>query len=216
MSLAGKPVIAYTIGAAREAASLEQVIVSTNDQQIATVAAECGAKVVLRPDELARADSAIDDTYRHVIQYLEETEGFIPDIIVGMQANVPIRAKGEIDSVVHRLVDSPWATAVATGKRVSERPEWMKRIVDDATGEIAPINSPGERYRMQDLTELYLLDGATIAMRPDVLKRTAGDRRVHAYLGDKVLIYVHERCYAVEIDDKEDLELAVWHLKSSN
>ena len=49
-------------------------------------------------------------------------------------------------------------------------------------------------------------------MRTDVLKSSAGNRRVHAYLGDRVLIYVHDPRYAVEIDDHDDVGLAEFYL----
>lgn len=210
LPLAGKPVIGHSIEAALQAVSLDRVVVSTDDEEIAQVAASLGCGVLPRPAELARDDSPIDDAYRNALAQLEAADGFRPDIVVGMQGNVPLRAPGEIDELVRRLVETPWATAVATARRVSERPEWMRRIVDPATGEIAPFLDAGERYRKQDLPDLCLLDGASIALRSDVLRRTARDRRVHAYLGDRVLVHVHDPEYSVEIDDQHDLDVAAF------
>jgi len=214
LDIAGKPLIGYTIEAARKARLLDQVIVSTDDDVICDVAVRLGARVVIRPKELARDDSPIDDAYRHTVRYLEDHEGFVPEVVVGMQANMPVRKDGEIDAVVRRLIETPWATAVATAKRISERPEWMKRLKDETTGEITPIADASTNYRVQDLPELYLLDGAIIALRTEVLKSSAGNRRVHAYLGDRVLIHVHAPRYAVEIDDHDDVGLAEYFLSS--
>lgn len=212
MLIRGKPLIAYTIQAAKRAHLLGRVIVSTDDDEISRVAVRFGAEVVTRPHDLARDDSPIDETYRHVLTYIAETDGFAPEIVVCMQANIPIRREGEIDAVIQRLMDTPWATAVATAKRITERPEWMKRLKDGMTGEIAPFVDAGVNYREQDLPDLYLLDGATIAVRSKVLKGTAGDRRVHAYLGDPVVIHIHELCYSIEIDDWEDFKLVEYLL----
>lgn len=208
----GKPLIAYTIQAAREARLLGRIIVSTDDEAIALVSKEHGVDVFMRPQALASNESPIDETYRHVLERLQEEEGYQPHVVVGMQANVPVRKRGEIDAVVDRLLSMPWATAVATAKRVSERPEWMKELRDPQTWEIGPVDKQCASYRMQDLPDLYLLDGATIAVRADVLRRTRGDRRVHAYCGDRLVIHVHARRYSVEIDDIEDVQLAEYHL----
>jgi CMP-N-acetylneuraminic acid synthetase len=212
MLIAGKPLIAYTIEAALKARFLGRVIVSTDDESIALVAKRHGAEVIMRPEALARDVSPIDDAYRHVLERLEEGKGFKPSVVVGMQANVPVRKNGEIDLVVERLLNTPWATAVATAYRIKERPEWMKRVKNQSTMEIQPFADPGTNYRMQDLPDLYLIDGGTIAVRAEVLKRTDGDRRVHAYMGDHVVIMEHERRFAVEIDDHEDVDLAEFFL----
>jgi CMP-N-acetylneuraminic acid synthetase len=142
-----------------------------------------------------------------------EADGRGPiDVVVCMQANVPVRRDGEIDTVVRRLRATAWATAVATGYAIEQRPEWMKRIRDRSTMEIAPFMDAGTAYRTQDLPELYLLDGAIVAVRTEVLQKTAGDRRVHAYMGDRVVIVPHEPKYAVEIDSVPDLDLAEFFL----
>lgn len=212
--IAGRPLIAYTIEAARRAEALDAVIVSTDDEAIARVAAEYGAKIVRRPPELARSDSPIDDAMRHASDQTERHGGPPVDIVVCMQANVPVRKAGEIDQVVGRLRATPWATAVATAYRVQQRPEWMKRIKDPASMEVEPFMDAGTAYRTQDLQDLFLLDGAVVAVRADVLRRTAGDRRVHAYMGERVLIVEHDPKYAIEVDEEADVELAEFFLSA--
>jgi len=212
MLVGGKPLIAHTIGAARRARRLCRVIVSTDDEAISEVACRHGAEVIMRPADLARADSPIDDAYRHVLRCLADREGWVPDIVVGMQANMPVRRDGEIDEVVERLTACAPATAVATAKRVSERPEWMKRVVNPTIGEVMPVVDSGTSYRVQDLPELFLLDGAVIAVRAAVLQQAVGNRRTHAYCGERVVVHVHPRRYAIEIDDWDDVEMAEFFL----
>lgn len=210
-----KPLIAYTIEKARETALLDRVIVSTDDDGISEIARKFGAEVVPRPAELSTAESPIDESLRHVVGYLREFEGLVVDIVVSLQANNPVRKKGEIDEVIERLRKHEWATAVATAYKVSQRPEWAKRLLDTKRMEIAPYANPGECYRHQDLPPLYLLDGSIIAVRAGVLDKTAGDRRVHAYLGERVSVVVHGRKYATEIDEPDDMELAEFYLLGS-
>ena len=213
--IAGKPLLAYTIAAAKQAACLSEVIVSTEDEEIARLAREHGSRVVMRPAELARSDSPIDDAMRHACDEAQRHDSTPVDIVVCMQANVPVRKDGEIDELVAKLRATPWATAVATAYCVQQRPEWMKRVKDRATMEIEPLTDAGTAYRTQDLPELYLLDGAIVAIRADVLRRTAGDRRVHAYMGERVIIVTHDPKYAVEVDEEPDVELAEFFLTRS-
>ncbi len=197
---------------ALRATMLKRIIVSTDHPDIANVAKMFGTEVVMRPQELATAESPIDDTLRHVMTYLRTEEGFHTDFIVSMQANMPVRKDGEIDRLVQRLEQTPWATAVATAYKISQRPEWAKLVVNKDTMEIRPFIDAGTSYRMQDLPDLYLLDGSIVVVRAEVLQKAAGDRRVHAYLGDRVVIEVHETMYAVEIDEPEDVSLAEFYL----
>ncbi|MBI3030832.1 MAG: acylneuraminate cytidylyltransferase family protein [Candidatus Rokubacteria bacterium] len=210
--IAGKPLLAYTIAAAKRASSLSEVIVSTEDDGIARLAREHGSRVVMRPAELARSDSPIDDAMRHACDEAQRHDETPIDIVVCMQANVPVRKDGEIDEVVSRLRAAPWATAVATGYCVQQRPEWMKRIKDRVTMEIEPFMDAGTAYRTQDLPDLYLLDGAVVAVRAEVLRRAAGDRRVHAYMGERILVVTHDPRYAVEVDEEPDVDLAEFFL----
>lgn len=212
LRLLGKPLMLYTLEKALEAATLDRVVVSTDDDEIASIARTCGADVITRPSELATADAPIDDALRHVVRRLRTEQRFVADIVVSMQANNPVRRKGEIDEVVQRLMETSWATAVATAYRVSQRPEWSKQVIDNLTMEIRPFMDAGAKYRMQDLSDLYLLDGSVIAIRAEVLEKTAGDRRVHAYLGDRVTILVHDAKYAVELDTAQDVERAEFYL----
>jgi len=212
MMLAGAPVIAHTIRAALECPDLSRIIVSTDDAEIAAVARNSGAEVIERPAALALSDSPIDDAYRHVLNQPGLASLGNGGVFVGMQANIPIRKKGELSVLIQTLLDTPWATAVATARRVSQRPEWMKRLKSRDSMEITPVSQPGTSFRNQDLPDLFLLDGAAMALRSETVRNAAGDRRVHAYLGDRVLIQVHDERYAVEIDEPDDFELAQFHL----
>lgn len=209
--LSGKPLIGYTIEAALESKLVDRTVVSTDSPDIAKVAEESGAKTVVRPAELASATSPIDDALRHAVRQLERQEGFSPDIVVLLQANVPVRKKGEIDEVIKRLMETEDATAVVTVYRIDQRPEWMK-ILDRETGRITPYMEPTGKYRMQDLPELYLIDGAVLAVKTDVLMTTEGDRKIHAYLGGRIYAVIHDKKYSTEVDEEEDFETAEYFL----
>lgn len=210
--LLGRPLIAYTIEKALESKLSSKVVVSTENYEIATIAENHGVKVVKRPDDLALDTSAIDDALRHAVRHIEEKDGFTADIAVLLQANVPIRKDKEIDEAVSRLISNDKITAVATAYAIDQRPEWMKQI-DLETGLAKPYMEPTSLYRKQVLPDLYLFDGAILAVRTQVLMKTEGNRKAHAFLGQEISMIVHERKYAIEIDKEEDFELAEFYLE---
>lgn len=212
--LLGKPLIAYTIEKALESKLSSKVVVSTDNSEIAAIAKNYGVKVIKRPDDLASDTSAIDDALRHAVKHIEEKDGFITDIAVLLQANVPIRKDGEIDEVVSKLISNDKITAVATAYAVDQRPEWMKRI-DSKTGLAKPFMEPTDLYRKQVLPEFYLFDGAILAVRTQVLMETEGIKKSHAFLGNGIYMIVHENKYATEIDREEDFERAEFYLNKN-
>jgi len=199
--LLGKPLIAYTIMAAQKSSLITRLIVSTEDEEIVGISRRYGVEVLERPVELAADDSPIDDTLRFSVTYLRENKAYNPDIVVLMQANVPVRKEGMIDEVIRKLIDSDADSAVSIYK-VDQRPEWMKRLRSDR---LFPRHKLPKRYRRQDFLELYLLDGAVEAIKTEVLFKTTGDRRTHAYLGDDVRGVIQDKCYSIEIDSPEDI-----------
>src|SRR5262245_50755532 len=81
--LAGKPLIGWAVEIARKCPSLDRVIVSTEDAEIADVARDFGAEVpFFRPDDLARDDSAELLSWQHCLRALAALEGKMPDVLV--------------------------------------------------------------------------------------------------------------------------------------
>jgi CMP-N,N'-diacetyllegionaminic acid synthase len=203
--LMGKPLIGYTIEAARRASLADRICVSTEDEKIARVARDYGVQVIPRPPDLAVDAAPIEWALRHAVRYLAEKEGYSSDIVVWLQANVPLRKDGQIDAVVRKLVDSG-ADSVITVTPVTEQPEWMKRLVE---GDRIVHMSRTKGFRRQDYPEdLYIADGAVIAIRTDVLMATEGLTGMHVFLGEDIRAVVEEARFAIEIDEPFDVEVA--------
>ncbi|MCH8326758.1 MAG: acylneuraminate cytidylyltransferase family protein, partial [Bacteroidetes bacterium] len=79
--LAGKPLIAYTIEHALEARQVDRTIVSTDDTEIAAVARQYGAEVLMRPPELATDSASSELALLHVLSLLEKKEGYVPSLV---------------------------------------------------------------------------------------------------------------------------------------
>lgn len=208
--LRGVPLIAYTIHAER---SLDGVFVSTEDPEIGEVSRAWGADVIERPAELARDTSPIDEALRHALDACRRARALAPDVVVWLQADVPIRPAGLIDRAVGMLLGDPQASAVANGFRVSQHPAWMKRLDDD--GYLEPADASVTTFRLQELLPLYLLEGAVVAMRAEnLLAECAGRTGLHRYLGKRPRLLLQcDAMYSLNIETPDQIELAEFYLE---
>ena len=116
--LAGKPLIAYTIEAARAATTLDRVIVSTDDEEIAGVARRYGGEVpFMRPAELAADDTPDAPVFLHALDWLAKEEGFDPELVVNLRPTSPFKTGVVIDEVVEVALETR-ADVVRTVTRV--------------------------------------------------------------------------------------------------
>ena len=96
--LASKPLIAWSIEQALAVKRIERVLVSTDSEEIATVAREYGAEVpFIRPAELARDDSPEWLAWRHGLNFLKESGGSYPDALIVVPATAPLREVGDLE-----------------------------------------------------------------------------------------------------------------------
>jgi len=167
--LAGRPLIAYTIEAARLSRSLSRVVVSTDDEEIAAVARWNGADVpFLRPPELALDHTPMIDVLVDALGMLDQREQYRPDVVVLLQPTSPFRRENHVDAAVDLLISSG-ADSVVTVMQVPHQftPESLMRLRGDRLDPVAE----GPTYtRRQDKPVLFARNGpAVIAMRSRVL-----------------------------------------------
>jgi len=106
--LAGRPMVAWTLEACRESRVLDQVVVSTDDEAVAAVAAEMGFPPPFRrPDSLAGPQASVIDAVAHAL----ETVGGSWDYVVLLQPTSPLRLGADIDAAVE-LCHASGASAV--------------------------------------------------------------------------------------------------------
>jgi CMP-N-acetylneuraminic acid synthetase len=97
--LGDKPLIAWSIELALGVNRIDRVIVSTDSEEIATISKEFGAEVpFMRPKELATDTSSEWNSWKHALQYLQETSGAMPEIMVSIPAVAPLRSAIDIDN----------------------------------------------------------------------------------------------------------------------
>lgn len=167
LPVGGKPLIAWTIEAARAARHVDRVVLSSDDAEIIAVAKEHDCDVPFVRSAALASDTA--SSVDVVLDAIERVPGF--DIVVLLQPTSPLRSASDIDCTISRLVASG-APCCVTLRPASDHPYWTFRI--DATGRLAGFCVPAEALpvRRQDLPPAWCLNGAVYAARTEWFLRT--------------------------------------------
>ncbi|NDJ77744.1 MAG: Gfo/Idh/MocA family oxidoreductase [Chloroflexi bacterium] len=211
ISLAGRPLLAYTCEAALGSRGLSRVVLSTDTEQIAAVGRAYGIEVpFMRPDELAQDDTPSIAVAQHVVQWLAENDGWQADVLVLLQPTSPLRRADHIDAALDVLAE----TGVDTVVSVLEVPHHFSpyKVMQVQGGNLADFWQdplPFDRYRRQDVPKLYGRNGpAVLVTRVPVLFEHNG------FYGERVAPYVMNDEDSVDIDTPFDLRVTEWLLKS--
>jgi CMP-N-acetylneuraminic acid synthetase len=159
--LAGKPLIAWSIEQARAVKRIERVIVSTDSHEIAEVARAYGAEVpFMRPPELARDDSPEWLAWRHALNFVRDTSGALPEVMVSVPATAPLRQPIDIDNCLDNFALGG-ADMVITVTDANRSP-YFNMVKDNPDGTVSLVIPPaGAITRRQDAPVVY--DMATVA-----------------------------------------------------
>jgi CMP-N,N'-diacetyllegionaminic acid synthase len=191
-TLAGKPLIAWTIEAALQVKRINRVIISTEDAQIAAVATKFGAEVpFMRPLELTEDDTPGIAPVLHAIQQIPDHNW-----ILLLQPTSPLRSVEDIQGIIQLCEDEGAPSAVSVTE-VSKHPLWMFRR-DDQKRLHSLIPNGLEVLRRQDLPSYYALNGALYLARTDWLIEN------QRFLGPETLGYVMPGERSVDIDTPVD------------
>lgn len=200
--LGGKPLIAWTIEASLGSLGIERTIVSTEDSEIAQVARKQMAEVpFMRPGELALDDTPDYPVFEHALTWLENNEGYTPDIVAWLRPTSPLRSSEDIMTAVSIIVKTG-VDCVRSVCPVEHHPYWMKSIVD---GYLKPfIKNADENmyYCRQLLPHLYRLNGAV-----DVF-RTASVLKKRQLYPENIKGYIMPVERSIDLDTELDFTIA--------
>ncbi len=192
--LANKPLITHSITVAKESKLVDRVYVSTDDNEIATVASEYGAEVIDRPSTLATDTASSESALLHTLETLEQ-EGILPKIVVFLQCTSPIRAKTDIDEAIVQLQKEQADSLLSVSP--SHRFLWQEK-----NGNPESINyNYQQRQRRQEMLPQYMENGSIYIFKPWVLKKL-GNR-----LGGKITLFKMSDNAALEIDSLLDFTI---------
>jgi N-acylneuraminate cytidylyltransferase/CMP-N,N'-diacetyllegionaminic acid synthase len=196
--LAGKPLLAWPIVAAKGSAYVDRVIISTDSQQFADIAVEHGADCpFLRPAELASDTAPSIDFILHALDMLEAA-GEAYDILLLLEPTSPLTEAADVDAALEQLAVSDAEAIVGVSAMETQHPAFS--VLRDEAGFIRPAQSAdfANLPRRQDLAPVFALDGSLYASTIEALRRERG------FCHRTTLGYVTERHKAFEVDDLVD------------
>ena len=158
--LNGKPLIAWSIEHAFSVKRIERVIVSTDSEEIAELARQYGAEVpFMRPAELADDNSPEWLAWRHALNFLKESTGALPDVMVSVPATAPLRLPIDIENCLDEYEKAD-ADMVITVTEAHRNP-YFNMVKFNADGSVGLVNPPQSTItRRQDAPIVY--DVATV------------------------------------------------------
>ncbi len=119
--LNGFPLIAYSIKASQHSKLISRTVVSTDSEEIASVARKYGAEVpFLRPVEISNDQSSDYEFIAHALEWFGKNDGSVPDYLVHLRPTTPTRDVSIVDAAISLFLDREDSTAL---RSVHEMPE---------------------------------------------------------------------------------------------
>lgn len=197
--LCGKPLIAWSIEAGLASQYIDEVMVTTDSEDIARIALEFGASVpFMRPAELASDTATSFDTVKHAIDFYQNELGKKFDYIVLLEPTSPLRVEQDIDNAIEQLLENPQATAiVGICKTESQNPAFLiKKNINNFL--IGYENKDMKIIRRQNISEVYFFEGSVY------VSEIAGLLTKKTFYHEATLGYEFPKWKSIEIDDSDD------------
>lgn len=212
-NFAGSPLLAYSIAAGLQADLVTRVIVSTDDEEIASVARQFGAETpFMRPSEFAQDQSLDLPLFQHALKWLKDNQNYRPDLVIQLRPTSPIRPRTLVDEAVQIMLDHPEADSVRGVVPSGQNPHKMWRInpetgtmknLLDVPGIAEPYNAP-----RQILPQVYWQTGHIDVIRPAVILEKG------TMSGSVIFPVLVDPRFTVDIDNLNDwmrAEYLVYH-----
>ena len=204
--LHGKPLIAYTIDAAKGSRLLTRCIVSTDNEKIAGIAKKMGADVpFLRPSDLSTDSALALDVLAYAIRWMEEQEKQTFDYVMMLQPTSPLRTGSDIDACIGLATESNADSIFSMVELPDFAPQKIKTIED---GVIKPLlqEEHGQSDPRHRGKRAYKRNCAIYLTRTELILE--GDQ-----FGKKSMAYIMPRERSIDINEPADLELAEFWMK---
>jgi N-acylneuraminate cytidylyltransferase/CMP-N,N'-diacetyllegionaminic acid synthase len=187
-----RPLIKYSITAALESDAIGRTIVTTDDEEIADVAAAAGAEVpFMRPASLAEDETPTEPVIEHALTELDESF----DEFVLLQPTSPLRTAEHIDAAVNTYRSTGAKSLVSVYEDHSYRWGYTE---DGAT----QLNYDGDRSRRQDKSSEYVENGAIYMTDVEAFLETA------SFTAGRTELYEMSELDSIDIDEPVDMRLA--------
>jgi CMP-N,N'-diacetyllegionaminic acid synthase len=204
--LCGQPLIAWTIEAALSSDCITDVVVSTDNDEIATISKDHGALVpFIRPAYLANDNALRNEVVAHA---LYELKGY--DFVILLQPTSPMRKSKHIDEAFSLMVKGK-SESCASVVEQHPSPYWMYSLGEN--NKMVPMLGFTENRPRQKLNKYYCLNGAVFISSVTNFFQA---QLVDPFVNDSTCAYVMEPKDSIDIDTAIDFKLAEVLLKNSD
>lgn len=196
MPLGDKPMVAWSVAAARESRLVDRAVISTDDPAIGEAARAAGGEVpFLRPPELARDESTVHEAMVHALDQLGQPF----DYVVALQATSPLRVAADIDGAIEACHAAGATTCISV---VSAPKSLYWSFAIDGNGRLKPaMENQWQTSRRQELPPVYLPNGAVYVARADWYRANL------TFFGPDTVPYVMPPERSLEVDSALDMTL---------
>lgn len=199
LPLMGKPLIAWTLDAAKESYYIDNIFVSTDSQIICDIALEKKVHCpFLRPKELAKDTATTNDVITHVVEYLENNGDFY-DYIMLLQPTSPLRTTCDIDAAIEKIYQMDKDTLVSMSR--CDHPPILTNVLPENES-LEGFLKKENNVRSQDLPTYYRINGALY-----IFKRSYVGKLSDIY-NDKGIAFISTEGTDVDIDTLQDFKFA--------
>jgi len=196
LPLAGNPLIAWTIEAGKKSKYIDEIYVTSDDDEILKISKEFGANTIKRPKELASDTALTFDAIKHVLENIDTQY----DYIVLLQPTSPLRNEKHINEAIEFLF-SKNADAVISVCETEHSPLWCNTLPEYRSMQRF-LREDIKNKRSQDLPKYYRLNGAIyICDREKLLKEKS------FFLKENIFAYIMDRESSIDIDEEIDFKL---------
>jgi len=209
--IAGKPLIAHSIRAARETGLFDKISVSSDSEEILSIAKEYGVDLLIkRPLELARDTSAKLPVIQHCFLESEKQMGYNFDLLVDLDCTSPLRMPQDIVEGVRMLEKNIEASNLITGA-VARRSPYFNLVQLNKYGYVElPIKLDSDVVRRQDAPKCFDMDASFYIWRREQLLKA------RSVIEEKTIIYEMPEDRSMDIDSELDFELVSYLLRRKN
>jgi CMP-N,N'-diacetyllegionaminic acid synthase len=196
----GKPLIAHTIEQAKQSKYIDRVIVSTEAEEVSRISLQYGADVpFMRPMELAGDSSSTADALLHAINWIENKDQYLFDILVLLHATTPLRSVEDIDKSIALLIEESADNVFSVTE--SHRNPYFNMVEQDKDGFVKLVKE-GNYFTRQSAPKVYDMNASIYVWWKEIFKTRNG------LFSDKTRLYVMPKERSIDIDDSLDFRIA--------
>tara|TARA_A100001011_G_C14159785_1_gene777732 strand:+ start:33 stop:728 length:696 start_codon:yes stop_codon:yes gene_type:complete len=200
LNLCGKPLISWTIEAAKRSKYVNKIAVSSDDSEILKIAKESSVEIISRPDELASNTATSIDVIKHSLEILDGYE-----YVILLQPTSPLRNYRHIDESI-KFLKQKNADAIISVCETNHNPLWSNTL-DRNLSMSNFIENEQSNKRSQDLEKFYRLNGAIyICKTKNLLEENT------FFIKKNIFAFLMDKKSSIDIDDKLDFEIATIYM----